>query len=71
MFKECNRVSEIITENSLEPYDMYLGSLNSMALLKLTVKPKRAIVLWDERDQAVGNYASHYLRRRLYCFGIA
>ena len=66
--KNAIGVSEIITENSLEPYNMYLGEFKQYGTFEIDGETKRAIVLWDERDQVVGNYASYYLREKTVLF---
>lgn len=66
--KESLGVSEIITDAVIEKYDMYLKEFNQYGTIEIGGEQKRAIVLWDERDKVVGNYAAYYLREKTILF---
>lgn len=66
--KKSLGVSEIITEDSIESYNMYLKEFNQYGTINVNGEDKRAIVLWDERDKIIGNYAAYYLREKTVVF---
>ena len=66
--KNAVGVSELITDKTIEPYDMYLKEFNQYGTFELNGETKRAVALWEERDQVIGNYAAYYLREKTVLF---
>lgn len=64
--QEVPKGSVAITEDMLSKYDMNYSEFQKFSIVDSNGKPKRRIVLWDERNILLGTYAAYPLHKDTY-----
>lgn len=61
MLSEDIYKNEVVTETMLQPYDMIKGEFEKYAVTRSDGSKRRRILLWEERDKAIGSFAAYPL----------